>query len=149
MILVDANLLIYAVNRDAPHHDRARRWLHTLSGTTPAGLPWTCLLAFVRITTRPGVLANPMPVDEAIRFVDTWLDQPFVEPVLPGKGHWAILRRLLQGSGAAGNLTSDAHLAALAIEHGATICSADYDFRRFPGVEHVNPLDDPAPRSPR
>ena len=148
MILVDANLLIYAVNLNAPHHERARRWLQdTLSGSTAVGLPWISLLAFVRITTRPGVLANPMRVDEAIRFVDTWLDQPFAEPVLPGKGHWAILRRLLRDSGAAGNLTSDAHLAALAIARGATICSADYDFRRFPGVEHVNPLDDPAPRS--
>ena len=148
MILVDANLLIYAVNLNAPHHERARRWLQdTLSGATAVGLPWTSLLAFVRITTRPGILANPMAVDEAIRFVDTWLDQPFVEPVLPGKGHWAILRRLLRDSGTAGNLTSDAHLAALAIERGATICSADYDFRRFPGVEHVNPLDDHAPRA--
>ena len=143
MILVDANLLIYAVNRDAPHHDRARRWLQeTLSGTTSVGLPWISLLAFVRITTRPGVLANPMPVDEAIGFVDEWLERPVVEAVLPGEGHWAILRSLLRGSGTAGNLTSDAHLAALAVERGATICSADYDFRRFPSVDHVNPLEE-------
>lgn len=145
MILVDANLLIYAVNLDAPHHERARRWLQgALSGTTAAGLPWISLLAFVRITTRPGVLANPMPVDDAIAFVDEWLGQPFVELVLPGDGHWGILRSLLRASGTAGNLTSDAHLAALAIERGATICSADYDFRRFTGVEHVNPLEDSA-----
>ena len=148
MILVDANLLIYAVNRDAPHHERARRWLQeTLSGTTSVGLPWISLLAFVRITTRPGVLANPMPVDEAIGFVDEWLERPLVEPVYPGDGHWGILRSLLRGSGAAGNLTSDAHLAALALERGATVCSADYDFRRFPAVEHVNPLEEH--RSPR
>ena len=147
MILVDANLLIYAVNRDAPHHERARRWLQeTLSGTSSVGLPWISLLAFVRITTRPGVLANPMPVDEAIGFVDEWLDRPLVWPVYPGDGHWAILRNLLRGSGAAGNLTSDAHLAALALERGATVCSADYDFRRFPGVEHVNPLEEHAYR---
>ena len=145
MILIDANLLIYAVNLNAPHHERARRWLQeTLSGTAPVGLPWTSLLAFVRVTTRPGVLANPLPVDDAIGFVDEWLAQPFVEPVLPGDGHWAILRNLLRASGTAGNLTSDAHLAALAIERGATICSADYDFRRFTGVEHVNPLDERA-----
>ncbi|MCY4658735.1 MAG: type II toxin-antitoxin system VapC family toxin [Acidobacteria bacterium] len=142
MILVDANLLIYAVNLDAPHHERARRWLQdTLSSTTAVGLPWISLLAFVRITTRPGILASPVAVEEAIRFVDTWLDQPFVEVVLPGNGHWAILQHLLRDSGAAGNLTSDAHLAALAIEHGATICSADYDFQRFPRVEHINPLN--------
>ena len=148
MILVDANLLIYAVNRDAPHHERARRWLQeTLSCSTSVGLPWISLLAFVRITTRPGVLANPMPVDAAIGFVDEWLERPYVEPVYPGDGHWAILRSLLRGSGAAGNLTSDAHLAALALERGATVCSADYDFRRFPAVEHVNPLEeDPPPR---
>ncbi len=145
MILVDANLLIYAVNLDAPHHRSARRWLQeVLSGTASVGLPWTSLLAFVRITTRPGVLANPLAVEEAIGFVDEWLDQPFVEPVLPGDGHWPILRNLLRASGTAGNLTSDAHLAALAIERGATICSADYDFRRFPGVEHVNPLEERA-----
>ena len=147
MILVDANLLIYAVNLDAPHHDRARRWLQeTLSDTISVGLPWISLLAFVRITTRPGVLSSPLPVDVAIGFVDEWLDQPFVELVLPGDGHWAILRSLLRASGTAGNLTSDAHLAALAIERGATICSADYDFRRFPGVEHVNPLEEPRSR---
>lgn len=147
MILVDANLLIYAVNADAPHHEQARAWLEdVLSGTTFVGLPWVSLLAFLRITTRPGILANPMSVEKAIGYVDEWLGQPFVDPVLPGVGHWPILRNLLRTSGAAGNLASDAHLAALAIEHGATICSADCDFRRFPGVEHVNPLDGRASR---
>lgn len=146
MILVDANLLIYSVNVDAPQHELARRWLQeTLSGTTVVGLPWASLLAFVRITTRPGILRNPMDVDEAIGFVDEWLDQPFVEPVRPRTGHWAILRNLLRASGTGGNLTSDAHLAAMALERGATIYSADYDFRRFPGVEHVNPLEEPTP----
>lgn len=87
-----------------------------------------------------------MSVDEAIGFVDDWLDQPFVEPILPGAGHWSVLRNLLRATGTAGNLTSDAHLAALAIERGATICSADYDFRRFPGVDHVNPLEEPTSR---
>ena len=147
MTLVDANLLIYAVNADAPHHERARSWLQeTLSGATVVGLPWASLLAFVRITTRPGVLKNPMGVDEAIGFVDEWLAQPYVELVVPGAGHWPILRNLLRVSGTGGNLTTDAHLAALAIERGATVCSADYDFRRFPGVEHINPLEEPASR---
>ncbi len=108
------------------------------------GLPWASLLAFVRITTRLGILKNPMDVDKAIGFVDEWLAQPYVELVVPGAGHWPILRSLLRASGTGGNLTTDAHLAALAIERGAIICSADYDFQRFPGVEHINPLEEPS-----
>lgn len=144
MILVDANLLIYAINSDAPNHGTARIWLSdTLSGSTAVGLPWICLLAFMRITTRRGILARPLGVDAAFDYVDSWLNQPFVQPVRPGDGHWAILRNLLRESGTAGNLTSDAHIAAMALERGATVCSADYDFRRFPGVNHVNPLEEP------
>ena len=143
MILIDANLLIYAVNLDAHHHRRARRWLEeTLSGATSVGLPWICLLAFLRIATRPGILARPLKVNEATGFVESWLNQPFVDPVAPGSHHWPILRNLVRSTGTSGNLTSDAHVAALAIEHGATVCSADHDFKRFPGVNHVNPLED-------
>ena len=143
MILIDANLLIYAVNSDAPRHGVARTWLvDTLSGTTSVGLPWICLLAFVRITTRRGILARPLDVGQALDYVDSWLDQPFVEPVGPGDGHWPILRNLVRSSGTAGNLMSDAHIAALALQFGAAVYSADHDFRRFPGVRHVNPLDD-------
>ena len=142
MVLVDANLLIHAVNLDAHHHRRARAWLEeTLSGSTSVGLPWVCLLAFLRITTRPGILANPLKADEATDFVQSWLEQPFVDPVVPGRSHWPILRNLVRVTGTSGNLTSDAHVAALAIEYGATVCSADYDFKRFPGVGHVNPLE--------
>ena len=142
MILIDANLLIYAVNLDSHHHRRARGWLEeTLSGATSVGLPWICLLAFLRITTRPGILAHPLTSDEATGFVESWLAQPFVEPVVPGSGHWPILRNLLRAAGTSGNLTSDAHVAALAIEHGATVYSADHDFKRFTGVDHVNPLE--------
>lgn len=143
MILIDANLLIYSVNLDSPHHGQARGWLEkTLSGSTFVGLPWICLLAFLRITTRPGIFARPLHADEAIGFVASWLDQPFVDSVAPGDGHWPILRNLLRATGTSGNLTSDAHVAALAIERGATVCSADHDFKRFPGVNHVNPLDE-------
>ena len=145
MILIDANLLIYAVNSDAPNHETARSWLEdTLSGKSAVGLPWICLLAFVRITTRRGIFAHPLDVGDALGYVDSWLDQPFVELVGPGDGHWPILRNLVRLSGTAGNLTSDAHIAALALENGAAIYSADYDFRRFPGVDHVNPLEVPA-----
>ncbi len=141
MILVDANLLIYAVNRDAPHHETARSWFEqVLSGEERVGLPWVCLLAFLRLATRPGILANPLTVEQATDYVESWLKQPFAEPVAPGAGHWPIFRQLLLATGTAGNLTSDLHLAALAIEQGAPIYSADHDFQRFAGIEHVNPL---------
>ena len=141
MILVDANLLIYAIDSDAPLHRPAREWLEgAFSGTTRIGLPWIVLLAFLRITTRPRILVRPLSLGEATDYVDSWLEQPFVEPVSPGPSHWGILRSLLAASGTAGNLTSDAHIAALAIEHRAAIYSTDHDFGRFPGVEHVNPL---------
>lgn len=141
MILVDANILIYAVDADSAHHARARRWLEEmLSGDTPVGLPWVVILAFLRITTRSGILRTPLPPQKALDYVDSWLGQPFVEALGPGENHWAVLRSLLKSSGMAGNLTSDAHLAALALEHGCTIASADNDFRRFAGVTHVNPV---------
>ena len=143
MILVDANILIYAIDRDSPHHARARRWLEeTLSGDTRVGLPWIVILAFIRLTTRPGIVRSPMPPDRAVAFVDAWLRQPYVTALGPGEHHWAVLSNLLRSSGTAGNLTSDAHVAALALEHGCTIVSADNDFRRFSGVTHVNPLGD-------
>jgi hypothetical protein len=141
VILVDANVLIYAIDADSPHHARARRWLEEmLSGDTPVALAWIVILAFVRITTRAGIMRKPLPPDEALAYVDSWLKQPYVRALAPGDTHWPILKSLLQSSGTAGNLTSDAHLAALALEHGGTIASADNDFRRFAGVTHVNPL---------
>lgn len=143
MILVDANVLIYAVDADAPHHARARHWLEeALSGTTRVGLPWVVLLAFLRVTTRDGILARPLTPRAAFDYIDSWLAQPNVEPVAPGPNHWPRLRSLLNSAGMAGNLTSDAHLAALAVEHGAALYSADNDFKRFPGLDHVNPLAD-------
>jgi toxin-antitoxin system PIN domain toxin len=142
MILVDANLLIYAVNQDAPHHSAAREWLErTLSGRVDVGLPWICILAFLRVTTHRRIFPSPLRPDQAIAFVQSWLNQPFVDAVAPGDAHWPILRNLLRSTGTSGNLTSDAHVAALAIERGATVCSADHDFKRFPGVRHINPLE--------
>jgi len=141
VILVDANLLIYAVNADSAHHEAARGWLEeALSSTMRVGLPWSVLLAFLRITTRSGIFERPLSVERALAHVDSWLDQPLVRPVAPGPSHWAILRGLLKQSGTAGNLTADAHLAALAIEHRCPLYSTDTDFRRFPSVEHRNPL---------
>jgi len=141
VILVDVNLLLYAIDQDAPHHRAAHRWWEaTLSGTCPVGLAWVVLLAFVRLTTRQGILVRPLPPDEAVAFVDEWLDHPLVEVVSPGPGHWRILKSLLSAPGTAGNLTTDAHLAALALERGAKVYSADHDFARFAGVTHVDPL---------
>lgn len=144
MILLDANLLIYAVDTDSPHHVRARRWLEKLlSGDTAVGLPWVVVLAFIRVTTRPSVLRRQLTSEQAIAFVDEWLEQPYVEMVGPGPSHWLLLRQLLREVGAAGNLTTDAHLAALAIESGCELASTDHDFGRFPGVRLINPLTAP------
>jgi uncharacterized protein len=141
VILIDANLLIYAVDADAPQHTHARRWLEdVLSSDTPVGLAWVVLLAFLRVTTRDGVLVRPLPPDAALDYVDGWLKQPNVEPVSPGPNHWPLLRMLLHAAGTAGNLSSDAHLAAMALERGAILCSTDNDFKRFPGLDHRNPI---------
>jgi hypothetical protein len=141
VILVDANVLIYAVDADSPHHGASRRWLErTLSTATEVGLPWTVILAFIRITTHAAVMRKPLTPEAAVAYVDDWLGQPYVRAVVPGENHWPILKALLEATGSAGNLTSDAHLAALALEHGAAVCSTDNDFKRFPGVQHINPV---------
>jgi toxin-antitoxin system PIN domain toxin len=106
----------------------------------PVALAWLVILAFLRVTTRPGVMRRPQTPEQALAFIDDWLAQPYVSLIGPGDNHWAIVRNLVKTTGTAGNLVADAHLAALAIEHGCAVYSADYDFNRFPGVEHVNPL---------
>jgi hypothetical protein len=141
MILVDVNLLLYSVNSDLPGHQKARSWFEqTLSGTEKVGLPWVVLLAFLRITTNPRVFENPLSIESAKSYLDEWLNHPMVTIAIPGRGHWRILRNLLSQTGTGGNLTTDAHLAALALEHGSRIYSTDNDFKRFAGVVHVNPL---------
>ena len=141
MILVDANLLIYAVNQDAPLNQKAKPWLESvLSGKETVGFSWNVLLAFLRLTTRPGLFRRPLPVNTALDLVASWLDQTSATLVHPGPRHLSVLRELLQPLGTGGNLTSDAHLAALAIEHGAELCSSDTDFARFPGLKWRNPL---------
>jgi toxin-antitoxin system PIN domain toxin len=141
VILLDANLLIYAVDADAPQNGKARRWLEkTLSGDVAIGLPWIVVLAFLRITTRTGVLRRQLTADQAVGFVDEWLAQPYVELVGPGAAHWPLLKKLLREVGAAGNLTSDAHLAAMAIEGGWELATTDHDFRRFVGIRVLNPM---------
>jgi hypothetical protein len=144
MILPDANLMIYAANRDSPHHRTATRWLEAaLSSGEELRLAWIVILAFLRITTKKGVFSRPMTVESAFSIVQRWLDHPSISIAHPGPEHVQILRRLLRITGAAGDLTTDAHLAALALEYDAELCSSDHDFARFPGLRWKNPLAPP------
>lgn len=141
MKLTDLNLLLYAFDGSSPNHERARLWLEeSLSGSETFAFSWVVLLGFVRLVTSPRVFEAPMEVAQAFDHIDSWLAQPCATVVQPTDRHPALLRELLAHVGTAGNLTTDAHLAALAIEHGAELCSADADFGRFPGVRWVNPL---------
>lgn len=141
MKLPDVNLLLYAVDESSPRHAGARAWLEeALSGSETVAFTWTVLLAFVRLVTQPRVFESPLTAGEALELVDSWLAQPCATVVHPTSRHTAVLRDLLEPLGTAGNLTTDAHLAALAIEHGAELCSADADFSRFPGLRWANPL---------
>jgi len=141
MIVVDANILVYAVNEDAPLHRKAKLWLQSaISGPATVGLSWSVLLAFLRLTTRPSFFRRPLSVGIALDLISSWLAQPSVTVVHAGPEHLRILRDLLMPTGAGGNLTSDAHLAALAIEHGAELCSSDSDFARFRSLKWINPL---------
>jgi len=141
VILVDLNLLLYATNRDSVHHEAARHWLQrALDDEEPVALPWIVVLGFVRVTTNGRVFPKPLTVKQAVEVVDGWLAMPIVRLLLAGEEHWRILKGLLEETGTAGNLTTDAHLAALAIENGCTLCSTDTDFARFPRLRWINPL---------
>lgn len=141
MKVPDLDLLIYAVDRSSPAHPPARHWWYDLmSGTETVAFSWTVLLGFIRLTTNPSVVAKPLTAGEALEYVERRLAHPNSTMIEPTTRYPAILRGLLADSGTAGNLVSDAHLAALAIEHGGELCSADRDFVRFSGLRWVNPL---------
>ena len=141
MKLVDLNVLLYAVDETSPRHERARTWVEAaLAGPETVALPWVVLLGFVRLSTRRAVFADPFTVEEALDVVDGWLALPSVTVVQETARHAAVLRALLAPLGTAGNLTTDAHLAALAVEHGAELFSCDADFSRFPGLRWTDPL---------
>lgn len=141
MRLVDLNLLLYAVNRDLPQHRAAHAWWQgRLQGDESVGLSWSVITGFLRITTHALVFEHPLPSERAMAIVDSWLTHPNVEIVSPGPEHWRLLQALLNEAGTAGNLTTDAHLAALAIEYGAELESTDADFARFRGLRWSNPL---------
>ena len=141
MILLDANVLLYAANRDAPEHDPARSWLdQRLNASARVGFPWPSILAFVRIASNPAALRQPVTPAEAWRQVQEWLGcEPAWIPS-PGARHADLLGRLLDAPFVTSRLVPDAHLAALAIEHGLTLCSTDGDFARFPGLKWENPF---------
>ena len=141
MILVDANLLIYAKVVDLPQHRSARAWLESaLVDPAPVGLPWPVLLAFLRIVTNPRVFQRPLPLQAAWSQVEEWLTLPGTWIPRPMERHGEILGRLLEHTRGQPNLIPDAHLAALAIEHGLVLHSTDGDFARFPGLSWQNPL---------
>jgi toxin-antitoxin system PIN domain toxin len=139
--LVDANLLVYAFARAMPQHARCRTWLDArLNDEVPLGLPWPSLVAFVRLVTNPRVFPQPVAVPVAWRQVEEWLACPPVWIPQPTERHAELLGRLLAGSGMRATLVQDAHLAALALEHGLAVASADADFARFQGLRWENPL---------
>ena len=142
MILVDTNVLLYAYQRRASQHDRCRVWVETeFTGADAIRLPWATVVAFVRIGTNPRVFEHPLSLAEAEAAVSSWLALPSVSTIDPGERYWDVFRDLLHRAQVTGPLVSDAALAALAIEHGARLCTTDRDFARFPGLQTINPLD--------
>ncbi len=141
MIVPDGNLLIYAYNDSAPHHEAARRWWEgLLTGAERADVPWVVLTGFVRLMTHPRALTSPLSVKDAMAHVKDWFQYSHVTPVNPITEHLAHLRRNLGAAGVGANLVTDAHIAALAMEYQAEVYSNDSDFSRFPGLRWRNPL---------
>lgn len=141
MILVDANLLLYAEDALSARHEAARAWWDAqLSDASPVCLSWGVLCAFIRISTNSRVYERPLDLTQAMSRVQSWLDQPCVRLVHPTERHWTVLQALLHEGQALGNLVTDAHLAALAVQHGCTLMSTDSDFARFPKLKWNNPL---------
>jgi toxin-antitoxin system PIN domain toxin len=141
MTLLDANLLLYAEDQTSPHHTKARQWWEAqLSGTGAVCLSWPVISAFMRITTNARIVRHPLTIGQAVDRVNEWLVRPCVRVVAPTDAHWDLFEQMLRQGQAGANLVNDAHLAALAIEHGCELCSADADFARFPRLRWRNPL---------
>ncbi len=140
MVILDANILLYAINESMPRHSAAKRWLEVaLNGNETVGFGWVVLLAFVRVSTRSGLFPRPLDLVTALDLVQDWLSAAPAVVVHPTDRHAAVLRGLLQDAGTASNLVTDAHLAALCIEHGARMCTYDRDFSRFSGLRTFAP----------
>ncbi len=141
MIVIDVNLLLYAYDSASLEHDRAAAWLdQRLSSSATIGLSWHTILSFIRISTSLKMILRPMELDEAVSIVSDWMARPNVSIIGPTERHWEIFSQLLPRLRVRGSLIMDAHLAALAIEHGATLCTNDRDFARFPGLRVEYPL---------
>ena len=141
MILVDVNLLLYAEDELSPFHATARRWWEgQLSGAEPVCLCWTVIGAFIRIATNRRAFGQPLTLDQALSRVEGWFKQPCVRIVHPTERHWTVFQKMLTDGQAVANLVTDAHLAALAVEHGCELLTADADFARFPNLKWRNPL---------
>ena len=139
MIIVDVNIPIHAINRESRYHEHVRAWWdEQLSGTRPVGLAWVVCFGFVRILTNPRIIAPPLHVGDAIDYVSSWMKQPCTRIVEPLEGHWDLAASLLRQAGTAANLTTDAHLAALAMQHGCELYTTDTDFARFPDLRWHN-----------
>jgi hypothetical protein len=140
MKLVDLNVLLYVVNEDAVHHQASLHWWEeTLQGDEPVGLAWVVLLGFLRLSTNPAIFPHPLDSETALTKVGNWLSLGQTRLVQESDDHWHILSGLLAETGSAGSLTTDGHLAALAISHGAALVSFDNDFSRFPGLRWEMP----------
>jgi uncharacterized protein len=141
LIVLDANILLYAYDSASPHHAKARAWVEQVfSDAAPVGLPWQTVSAFLRIVTNPRVPGERYTPTEAVQVVNEWQQQTNIRMLAPGEDHWALLRQMILEGQAAGALVSDAHLAALTIEYGGVLHTTDRDFARFPGLRWTNPL---------
>ena len=142
MILVDANILLYAEDALSASHQPAREWWDDqLSGSEPVCLCWTVLSAFIRIGTNPRVFENPLSLEQALSRIQSWFDQPCTRIIRPTEQHWITFQRMLNDGQAVSNLVTDAHIAALALEHGCIVATTDADFARFPTLKWINPLN--------
>jgi uncharacterized protein len=141
MIVVDANLLVYSYDTNSADHKKSAEWIErVLSGTEAVGLPWPCICAFVRVVTNRGLAGIRVTADAALEVVEEWLEAPNVQILVPGDHHWAEFRRMVVEGQAPGPKVTDADIAALTIEYGGVLYTADRDFARFPGLRWINPL---------
>ena len=141
MIVIDANLLIYSYDLDSTYHKKSRAWLEeALSGAEAVGLPWQSVSAFLRVITNRRLSGMRVSLQQAVQVVDEWFQQPNVQMLVPADQHWSVLRQMILEGQASGPLVSDAEIAAITIEHGGVLYTADRDFARFPGLRWKNPL---------
>jgi uncharacterized protein len=141
VIVIDANLLIYSYDLDSTYHKKSRAWLEeALSGAEAVGLPWQSVSAFLRVITNRRLSGMRVSLQQAVQVVDEWFQQPNVQMLVPADQHWSVLRQMILEGQASGPLVSDAEIAAITIEHGGVLYTADRDFARFPGLRWKNPL---------